>query len=311
MRKKLVRMIHTLHEQGRDDLVNGIARGTLKPLQVFNLWKFNRLDTLPHADELPRFADVWRQWIAEWERSEDWQTACEGYCLRLEALMPEDATMAAIPDALREYRVQKREHPRSFRVAKMAMQSLVAKKLGRRHRIWMDIADIPLLKGKAVRKIHPLTSERLRQVVRDLGEPWGVMAWTMATTGMGWKEYTGPWEREGVGLRIHGTKTGGRDRLIPLVSLVYPPQGTIYMFRRRLKRVGITPYDLRHTFAGLMVEAGVPRPRRKDYLGHATDDITSRYEKQEVNEYLTGDAAKMRAVLGEPEGGPNLKVVSA
>jgi len=53
MRAKLVRMIHALHEQGRDDLVNGIARGTLKPLQVYNRWKFSRLEDLPHADELP------------------------------------------------------------------------------------------------------------------------------------------------------------------------------------------------------------------------------------------------------------------
>jgi integrase len=311
MLKKLVRMVHTLHEQGRDDLVNAIARGTLKPLQVYNLWKFQRLEDLPHADELPAFAATWRQWIATWDKSDDWQVACEGYCRRLEALMPEGATLAAIPEALQEYRVLKREHPRSVRMAKMAMQSLVAKTLGRRHRIWLDLADIPLPKAKPVRKKHPLTPDQLRAKVRDLGDPCGMEAWTMATTGMGWREYTGPWEREGDGLRIHGTKTGGRDRLIPLVSVVMPPRSTIAYFRRRLKRVNITPYDLRRTFAGLMVEAGIPRPRRKHYMGHTADDMTAVYEAQEVREYLVKDAEKMRAVLGEPEGGPNLKVVSA
>jgi integrase len=80
---------------------------------------------------------------------------------------------------------------------------------------------------------------------------------------------------------------------------------------RKLKALGITPYDLRRTFAGLMVEAGIPRPRRKLYLGHEPEDITALYEQQEVREYLVNDAAKIRAILGEPEGGPNLKVVGA
>jgi integrase len=311
MRKKLVRMIHTLHEQGRDDLVNGIAKGTLRPLQVYNLWKFNRLEKLPYADDLRLFSEVWREWIADWDRSDDWRVACEGYCRRIEALMPRDATMAALPDAIREYAARRTQYPRSVKVMRMAMQSLARKMLGRRHRIWLEITDIPIPRQKAVRKKHPLTPDQLRDKVRELGEPCGMEAWTMATTGMGWKEYNGPWEREGVGLRIHGTKTGGRDRLIPLVSLLYPPVSTIAYFRRRLARVGITPYDLRRTFAGLMVDAGIPRPRRKAYLGHTAEDITALYEQQEVREYLTKDAEKMRAVLGEPEGGPNLKVVSA
>jgi integrase len=311
MRKKLVRMIHTLHEQGRDDLVNAIAKGLLKPLQVYNLWKFQRLEDLPHAEELPKFADVWPRWIAEMEHSDDWRTACEGYCRRLQALMPEGATLAALPEALQEYRTLKRQHPRSFALAKMVCQAFLRDQLGRRHKLWLDIADTKAPKARPVRKKHPLTPDRLRAVVKELGDPWGPMAWTMATTGMGWREYTGDWELEGVGVRIRGTKTQGRDRLVPYVSLLYRPQGNIWPFRRKLRAVGITPYDLRRTYASLMIEANVPRPRRKLYLGHAADDITSLYEWQEVRDYLEQDAAKMRAVLGEPEGGPSLKVVTA
>jgi integrase len=308
MRKRLVRMIHTLHEQGRDDLVNAIAKGTLKPLQVYNLWKFQRLEDLPHADELPRFADAWPRWIAGMEHSDDWRTACEGYCRRLEALMPPDATLAALPAALAEYRSLKRAHPRSCAIAKMVCQAFVRDHLGRRHKLWLDLADMKAPKARPVRKKHPLTPDQLRAIVKQLGDPCGMEAWTMATTGMGWREYTGPWEREGDGLRIHGTKTGGRDRLIPLVSVVYSPRSTIAVFRKRLKALGITPYDLRRTFAGLMVEAGIPRPRRKLYLGHTADDITSLYEWQEVRDYLRNDAAKIRAILGEPEGGPLLRI---
>jgi integrase len=314
MRAKLVRMIHALHEQGRDDLVNAIARGTLKPLQVYNRWKFTRLEELPHADELPRFADVWPKWLADLDCSEDHRLATEGYCKRLAALMPKDASLTHLPTALREYRALKRQHPRSFAGAKNTCQALLRDTVGRRHRLWNEVADVPVLRARAMRKKHPLSPDALREVIRKLGEPWGPMVWTMATTGMGWREYHSPWEREGDGLRIHGTKTGGRDRLIPLVSLLHPPVGTLARFRKELRKATdgmVTPYDLRRTFAGLMVEAGVPRPRRKLYLGHSPEDITALYEWQEVRDYLTRDAERIRLVLGEPPEGPALQMVRA
>ncbi|HYC32409.1 MAG TPA: hypothetical protein VEB59_08995, partial [Gemmatimonadales bacterium] len=308
-RTKLVRMLHTLHEQGRDDLVNAVARGSVKPLALYNLWKFNRLEDVPHADELPRFADVWPRWLAHLECSDFHRAACHGYCTRLAALMAPDAALPAVVPALKEFRSLHRAHPRSVYLALQTIRALLRDTLGRRHRLYLDVAEIPPLKAKPIRKKHPLTPDQLRDLVRKLGDPCGPMAWTMATTGMGWHEYTGQWEREGDGLRIHGTKTGGRDRLIPLVSLLYPAEGTIYRFRWHLTRVTartVTPYDLRRTFAGLMVEAGIPRPRRKSYLGHTADDITALYEWQEVREYLVKDAERIRAVLGEPPAGPTL-----
>jgi hypothetical protein len=313
MLKKLVRMVHTLHEQGRDDLVNAIAAGRLKPLQVYSTFRFNRLDDLPHAEELARFEDVWPAWI-DMLQGADHRRACRGYCERLAKLMPRDASLAAIVPALKEYRVLHATNPRTFHHAHHAMRALLRDILGRRHRLYHDVADIPALKSRVKRKSHPLTPDQLRELVRRLGEPYGPMAWTMATTGMGWKEYTGPWEREGEGLRIHGTKTGGRDRLIPIVSLLYRPVGTIHPFRYRLSRESndlTTPYDLRRTFAGIMVEAGIPRPRRKSYMGHAAGDITGLYEAQEVRGYLVRDAEKMREYLGEPIEPPTLRVLRA
>lgn len=314
MRAKLVRMLHTLHEQGRDDLVNAVARGTIKPLQLYNRWKFSRLEDLPHADELPRFADVWPAWVAGMEASDFHRTACEGYCRRLAETMAPDATLAAVVDALKAYRNAYRHAPRSFNYARTAIMALLRDTLTRRHRLWLDVAEIPQLKVKATRAKHPLVADQLRDLVTRLGEPYGPMAWTMATTGMGWLEYSGRWEREGVGLRIHGTKTGGRDRLIPLVSLLHPCEGTVYAFRWHLTKASdgrVTPYDLRRTFTGIMVDAGVPRPRRKLYLGHEPEDITALYEQQEVTEYLTRDAERMRAVLGEPPEPPTLQIVRA
>lgn len=310
--RALVRMVHTLHEQGRDDLVNAIARGRLKPLQVYTRFRFSRLEDLPHADELPRFADAWPRWLAGMDCSADHRASCRQWCQRVEKALGLKAPLTEIPGAVKELRSTMRAHPRSFNLLRTTVMAFLRDTVSRRHRLWNDVVEIPVMKVKPTRKKHPLTPDQLRDLVRRLGEPCGPMAWTMATTGMGWKEYTGAWEREGEGLRIHGTKTGGRDRLIPLVSLLHPPVGTIHRFRWQLEKATdrtVTPYDLRRTFAGLMVESNIPRPRRMAYMGHSPDDLTALYEQQEVREFLRRDAEKMREALGEPPEGPALQMV--
>jgi integrase len=310
--KSLLRMIHALHEQGRDDLVNAIAAGRLKPLQVYNRWKFQRLQELPHADELPTFKDTWPQWASKTEGSDN-KSQRHSYCRRIEALMPPDASLAEIVPALQQFAETNWAHAVTVQRAQNALRAFVRDTLGRRHRLYLEVCEVKVPKVKTRRARHPLTPDQLRTLVHNLGQPWGAMAWTMATTGMGWREYTGNWEVEGEGLRIHGTKTHGRDRLVPLVSLLHPVQGKISAFRWHLDRATprVTPYDLRRTFAGLMVEANVPRPRRKSYMGHSAQDMLGLYERQEVSEYLRRDAERMREVLGEPPGGPMLKMVRA
>lgn len=133
MRAKIVKMLHGLHEQGRDDLVNAVARGTIKPLQLYNRWKFSRLEELPHADELPRFADVWPGWVANLEASDFHRAASRGYCRRLAATMGPDATLTALTDALRAYRVTYRTAPRTFNYARTTVMALLRDTLGRRH----------------------------------------------------------------------------------------------------------------------------------------------------------------------------------
>ncbi len=314
IRRALVRMVHTLHEQGRDDLVNAIAAGRLRPLQVYSQFRFNRLEDLPHADELPLLRETWRTWLADLECSDDHRYNTRLYFERWEKRLPETATIGDIVPLLATLRNEMRTRARSFNLGRSNVLAFLRDILGHRHKAWLDAADVLELKVRPKRLKHPLTPDQLRELVRKLGDPYGPMAWTMATTGMGWKEYSGPWEREGEGLRIRGTKTAGRDRLIPIASLLYRPTGTIYAFRWHLHKVSdgrVTPYDLRRTFAGLMVEAGIPRPRRKSYMGHTAGDITGLYEWQEVREYLLKDAEKLRAHLGEPIGGPVLRVMRA
>src|SRR5260370_550934 len=76
------------------------------------------------------------------------------------------------------------------------------------------------------------------------------------------------------------------------------PELTRWGFTSALRRIGLTPYQARKTFDRWLQAAGIPRVRRKRYLGHGKRDVTDDYEFYEVTEYLRDDAAKLRAALG-------------
>src|SRR2546425_12965981 len=80
-----------------------------------------------------------------------------------------------------------------------------------------------------------------------------------------------------------------------------PPRSTLFpyttLFRsQRLDRT-VTPKLARKTFDRWMQDAGIPRVRRKRYLGHGKRDVTDDYEWYEVVAYLREDVGKMRALL--------------
>ena len=61
---------------------------------------------------------------------------------------------------------------------------------------------------------------------------------------------------------------------------------------------GVEPYDFRRTYANWLEAAGIPRTRRKLYLGHGASDVTALYELHEVAAFLVEDAAKLSTFLG-------------
>jgi integrase len=61
----------------------------------------------------------------------------------------------------------------------------------------------------------------------------------------------------------------------------------------------VTVYDLRRTYANWLEAAGIPRTRRRMYLGHGARDVTDLYESHEVKAFLVEDAAKLRRFVGE------------
>ena len=105
---------------------------------------------------------------------------------------------------------------------------------------------------------------------------------------------------DGALIRVHGTKTAGSERILPLVEEPAAPECSYAAFRQHLAKYPggrVRPYRARHTFAHWCELARVPRTRRKLYLGHTAGDITSLYEWHEVEAYVKRDAARLRKVL--------------
>jgi hypothetical protein len=52
-----------------------------------------------------------------------------------------------------------------------------------------------------------------------------------------------------------------------------------------------------------MNETGIPRTRRRAYLGHATrEDVTDRYEGYSPEKYLEQDRERLREFIGAAPG---------
>jgi integrase len=131
-------------------------------------------------------------------------------------------------------------------------------------------------------------------------DPVDAMAWGMATTGMGQKEYWGRWSVKADRIHIEGTKRAGRVRDVPLILRPAVPSMHRRTFENKLRARdrGFTPYNLRRTYANWLETAGVPRTRRRLYMGHGAADVTDLYEMHEVRAFLADDAIRLRQLLG-------------
>ena len=118
---------------------------------------------------------------------------------------------------------------------------------------------------------------------------------------MGPGELWGRWHLLADRVNIAGTKRDGRVRDVPWC----PPSGNrrgYQAFRAALHEASsgsIEPYDLRRTYANWLEAAGIPRTRRRLYLGHGVANVTYLYERHHVAAFLAEDAERLQGVLGE------------
>lgn len=301
IRRALSRMLTALHEAGRLDILRAIRDGQLAMLQVYDAYQRHALDALPLGATLKPLGATMRKWIEDTDASTKHRISLGtslGYLTKLKA----SAIVNDLPEMLETLRKRLgAKHPRSFNLCRSAALAFVRSTLKRNHPLWSSIAAVEVRKVQSRTKRRPLSVEQMRGwFPHPETDAVDAIAWGMAVTGMGESEYWGEWSVEADRVRIYGTKRVGRVRVVPLVQA--PTVPTIHprtftdKLRERTKRA-IQPYDLRRTYMNWLASGGVPRIRRKLYMGHGVGDVSGLYELHEVEAFLKGDARKMRAMI--------------
>jgi hypothetical protein len=322
MLERLERMCDTLYERGRHDLLEGIASGRLKPLQVYARYRTDELERLPAAEMLPPLLTTFKAWAESAEGGSETRRA------RLKA----HKRWATIPGAERmsvgELAVllkQDREGRRiggkakSFNDGRAAAMAFVRDTISKRHRLHTEVADVPLLKAGKRRRRVALTVPQLHDAVKAFGPGLGGMAYTMAVTGMGNTEYWGtPWHAvPPTHVVIEGSKREGRDRVVPYVCPLTTPVCAEKKFGDTLRALadggedpergdGLQPpADVRGDYG----ERGGARGAAGDLHGALGqgDDAVLRDEPGDPG-LSGGGLRRMREYLGEL--GPSLKVMA-
>jgi hypothetical protein len=308
VKRKIERMLEALYQDGRLDLLRLIRDGKLTLLEVHDAYQRRALSALPTGETVAPLVETFRAWIDGLRVPVDasrHHVATMGTTLRkLEALKP-NALLSELPALLESLRDSLgKPHPRSFNLARSHVMAFVRSTLKRSHPLWLAVAAVEPRKVPKTVVRHPLNPIEMRNwFPSPATDPLDAIAWTMATTGMHAKELWGRWTVKADRVEISGTKREARNRSVPLVMLPVVPKWKIARtfenaFRKRTS--AFTPYDLRRTYANWLESAGVPRTRRRLYMGHGAADVTDLYEQHEVAAFLVEDAAKLRTLLGIP-----------
>jgi len=291
--KRLKIMLDDLDQAGRTDILRAIREGHMRPLEVYASYRRFGLHRLPGPEQVKPLRGAVIEWLKSLQCSNSHRRNC-GYAF--DALIAnKNDVVADVPARLREYR--KTAKPTMFRIARAACQAFIRDTFGKYHELWREVSAVPLLKTER-RPGKPQTPEQAEAVRDALGAEYGPVWWSMCVTGMGPKELWGKWEVEQDRILIHGTKRESRERVIPCIEAPQQPQYLYAAFRKALSKHGLQPYDGRRTFARWLEEAGVPRTRRRIYLGHKTRDVTDLYEDSEIDtDRLREDATAVRKYL--------------
>lgn len=303
---RIDRMLTALADEGRLDLLRAIHDHELAPLEVLDAYQRKALHELPTAKTARKLDEAMRSWIdglrVPQDVSREHKAMCQTARRHFGRLKPGAmvADLAGLVEQLRDD--LGREHPAAFNNARAVALAFVRDTLRRSHPLWSEVAAVERRRkaGRATAR-RPLTPDEMRErFPAPATDPVDAIAWGMAMTGMGQKEYWGRWVVKVDRIHVHGTKREGRDRDIPLVVRPAPPRMHRRTFENKLRARdrAFTPYNLRRTFANWMEAAGIPRTRRKLYLGHGATDVSDLYERHEVAAFLAEDARKLRAHIG-------------
>ena len=310
VRRKINRALDRLYDNGRLDVLRAVRDGHVTPMQAYDAVRLESVHALPVGETMPLLDTAMAQWIdraaAEYsdKHVNNLHTA-RRYFAKHDAT----AQVADLARVLEELRTSAlgTKHPRSFNLARAAALAFVRATLKKSHPLWIAVSAVEprkVPKRALGRALEP--NDMRTYFPHPETDPLDAVAWSLATTGMGSKEYWGRWQTMRDRLHIKGTKRSGRERDVPLVRVPTVPPISRDWFEKsfRVRFNDITPYDMRRTFARWMELAGIPRTRRKLYLGHGARDVTDLYERAEMTAYLVDDGRKLRAFAGLPDPAP-------
>lgn len=302
--KQLNEMLTGLFERGRLDVLRAIKSGFYTPLQVYDAYRVNELERLPTVHTMAPLAVSFKKWAEGYDCSDKHRVSLLQSLRHIESVASKSATNADLPQIVRDLREKKKATPRQFNLIRSAAQAYIRSTIKRSHPLWVEITDVPPLKVRPTQKKNPMTPDVMRQVVAQLSAGHKRNAWGMALTGMGPNEYWGSWSVLKDRIHVKGTKRKGRVRNVPLVERIAVPYATPKAFAealKHLKEITVKPYDFRRSYSNWMEAAGIPRTRRRIYMGHEAKDVTDLYEAHEITAFLADDAKKLRDFIGATE----------
>lgn len=304
MCRRLNEMLTSLYEGGRRDVLTLIRDRRLTIMEVWEHYRLGRWDEIPTSEHLEPLERSFRNWIeslAPGDCSEKHRLSLGESCTRLVAASPKDARVVEVIEAVRNLRKTHQDRARTFNLARSAAQAFLRATVGRHSKLWQEVATIPPLRVVPKFHKHPQTvagALEIREALIEKGNSTKAAAiwWALCTTGMRPAEFWGEWDLQRDRIVIVSAKRRQIvKRFVPKLVTIDEPELTQSGFDSALGRLPmkVTPYDGRRTYANWLEGAGVPRTRRKLYLGHGQTDVTDLYEWHDVRAFLEEDTAKL------------------
>lgn len=302
-------MCRTLADAGRVDVLEQLRDGGLKLLDCWRHYRagdWSRIPTAEHLKPLKAALETWRRTVPGDRHRQDLGVAER----QILAAARTGATIADLPATIAALRIQydAKGAGRHFNKLRDAASAFLKQTVTRQHALYQSVRAIEPLPVTRHFGKHPQTPASAQVIAQALGGAAGKAWWILCCTGMGPDEYfEGKWTVEDDVVHVKGTKRAGRDRLIPRLVDVEPPELGAWGLRSALKRsgLGVKPYDARRSFANWLEQAGIWETHQQAYMGHGPRTITDLYRRHElVLEHLDRDRATLLAfIAGGISGG--------
>lgn len=315
--QQIVSTLRKLHASGKHEILQQLRRGEVKPLHLLALDLEEKLSTATSAIPLKPLSAV-KDYVEEADHLSP--ETKRGYLGVLNPFLRKSGMdtkiISDIPDLLataRRETVKRGRHHRSFNLLRSVMQSYLANDpaFGKGHPLYHAVRSIKIV-GRRSNPLQPQISLSYADVMRVHDrlkhEHHKAMLLGLYYTGMRKGEYlSNKWNVAADRINIAGTKTVASVRFLPRVFDPIPARG-FQNFEKTLRNLGgelglkIHPHILRHSYAHLLSEAGVPKIRRKIYMGRvAATDVQESYEVPEIREFLKHDTDAIKSYIAREE----------